>query len=159
MYTYTHRVFFGKRIKRKTFTTFPLLLHFNTKEVDVTNNGHLINKLSDWMNKNIGNHGNRFGTAPASKRDPKRFEVTKIIHLQNDEIFKKYKAFKKSLYEAKDEIIKGDATKYLRKCPPLLPLIDANVNEYYLFHGTTPSNLKCICDTGFDESKSVRGTY
>ncbi len=42
------------------------------------------------------------------------------------------------------------SSKYLKKHPLLTPLLDANANEYWLFHGCDDQIIPVLVDKGYD---------
>jgi len=47
-----------------------------------------------------------------------------------------------------------ESSKYLKKHPLLTPLLDANANEYWLFHGCKDQTIPVLVDKGYDPRMS-----
>jgi hypothetical protein len=111
------------------------------------------NDIQSLMDKNVGVH--RFGHCCPQGGSPKRFLVTRIERVQNENQYDIFHSKKQEIYERlhphvtpdipeaprKDE--SGPLTKHLQERPLLTMELDASVHEVYLFHGK--SQITKIC--------------
>lgn len=96
-----------------------------------------------------------------SKQIPKRFVVCKVDRVTNTKLYGKYvmkcdrirKAGNSQgldLYSAMTSDV--DGIEGLQGTRPLEP----KINEWHLFHGTSPENAKRICETGFQQNSQKK---
>jgi len=94
---------------------------------------------------------NQFGLVPGEKRDPKEFEVDRVLRVQSMELWQSYHAqWAQIMIQFKRGIQSGPIAQYLQEKPLLVPPITPEINEYYLFHGTDKETVSKILEGGFD---------
>jgi len=145
--------------------------YFQATEYELDPNSNKFRQIAALMNSTRGKHGhaNRrnevwFGRIPGIENDnhfsldgdPKYFEVTKIVRVQVPYLWRQYqiqagKILAKSGGKGVSDTVN---TKKIRtdELKPKTPLLDENLNEFYMWHGTHPATLsEHILPEGFNE--------
>ncbi|UJR17101.1 hypothetical protein I4U23_003998 [Adineta vaga] len=129
------------------------------REIDIRHESPKFRIIDDLFNSTIANHGNRFGTIYG--KDPTKFIVTKITRIHNDKLWHEY-CFKKDNIRNKTNhrLMEFESSRYFQDHPLLTPLLDASVNEYWLFHGCDKDILPILVRQGYDPRvSSVMGMF
>ncbi|CAF4156824.1 unnamed protein product [Rotaria sordida] len=119
------------------------------REVYIGENSIEYNIISKLLNDTIESHDNHYGTI--NGRDPTEFIVTQIRRIQNKKLWHEY-CFKKEqiIPQNNRNLSMCASSKYLQDHPFLTPLLDSNVNEYWLFHGCDKAKLPFLLYSGYD---------
>lgn len=99
--------------------------------------------------------------ADGSGRGINSAQVTRVLRIQNRQIWEKYWRKKQEMIANRHGVTKLGA-QTMHNFSSIFPSVQTNtkVNELFLFHGTTEESAFSIAQNGFDPSKaSLRGMY
>eukprot|EP01006_Ploeotia_vitrea_P042368 TRINITY_DN66622_c6_g5_i1.p1 TRINITY_DN66622_c6_g5~~TRINITY_DN66622_c6_g5_i1.p1 ORF type:complete len:628 (-),score=74.66 TRINITY_DN66622_c6_g5_i1:551-2308(-) len=119
-------------------------------------------RVEKLLNSTITYHGSALGCVSGTKTEPTRFELTKLVRIQNKKLWRQYCNCKTEMLEDNDGGVQScPSTKLLTgKRKIITPMIDADINEFELFHGTKEKCIELITTAGFDDRvSSVTGMF
>ncbi|PRP80347.1 hypothetical protein PROFUN_11916 [Planoprotostelium fungivorum] len=106
--------------------------------------------ICKMINNQVGVHS-KFGLVQG--KTPASFQVTKVVRVQNELLWRRYSFHKELIDDHNHNKLKlTKSSMYLNRYPIITPLLDAHVNEYYLWHGTSSRVIDMV---GFDERVSA----
>eukprot|EP01080_Neovahlkampfia_damariscottae_P011467 gene11467-4631_t len=103
------------------------------------------------MNRNLGDHSNKYGVTVNKKEDPKSFKILSIYRNQNSDLWCRYQIKKHLITNSyHGHLPNFQESKYLQKNKTLVPCLDSNSNEYWMFHGTQKEYVSVLINDGYD---------
>ncbi|CAF3615889.1 unnamed protein product [Adineta steineri] len=119
------------------------------REILISNQSKEFDIINSLVNSTISKHGNRYGTI--NGQDPTAFVVKQIRRIQNIRLWHEYCYQKDSIINKNnDQIDDCGSSIYLEVNPILMPLLDKNANEYWLFHGCDQTHISDLLQIGYD---------
>ncbi|CAF1501761.1 unnamed protein product [Adineta steineri] len=129
------------------------------REIQISNESPEFRIINDLMNSTIATHDNHYGTIYG--RDPTEFIITEIKRIQNIDLWNEY-CFKKDSIIRKNHnrVAQAGCSIHFGDHPLLMPLLDSQSNEYWLFHGCSHDVLHNLSHAGYDPRVSnLKGMF
>eukprot|EP00727_Mastigamoeba_balamuthi_P008797 m51a1_g454 hypothetical protein (556) ;mRNA; r:144948-147209 len=112
------------------------------RTVDIALDSWEATNIESLLNGTIVSHKRKYGVVPGTQQDPKRFEVKRITRVQDKQMWDKYITAKRRVCQKWHmEVQELESSAYIRARPFVVPMLDANANEFWFWHGCKYSPL------------------